>query len=124
MALFSSQRAFVSFTFLDWRYNTFVKCVCVLIYSHSIKSSYLLLLTVLKFCKLSKKSIGCFKINGVHKVRVCVVVYSFNSVVFFPESVENSLKPMYSLKYTIICLCFHSENFLTGYSVLGMIILN
>lgn len=69
-----------------------VRCVCVHVYSHTIKSTCLLLLTILKCCVLSKKkkAIGYFKIRGVHKVHVCVVVNSFNSFVSFPESVENS----------------------------------
>ena len=100
----------------------YVKCICVYIHSHTIKLSSLLLLTILQFCALSKNSVGYFKINGVHKVRVCVGVDSFNSFVSFPESVENSLKPMYSLKYTII-YWFCSEILLSGYSVLGTIIL-
>lgn len=78
-------------------------------HSHTIKLSSLLLLTIRKFCVLSKNSVGYFKINGVHKVHVCVVVYNVSSFVSCPESVENnSLKPTYSLKYTFIY--FYSEN--------------
>lgn len=95
--------------------------MCLNIYIHTIKLSFLLLLTIVKFCALSKNSVEYFTINGVHKVHVCAV-YHFNSFVSFLESVENSLKPIYSLQYTVI-YCFCSEILLNDYSVLGMIIL-
>lgn len=85
-----------------------------------MKSSGLLLLTILKFYALSKKSIGFFEINRVHEVHVCISVNSFNSFVSFPESVESSSKLMCSWKYVTI-YCFYSENLSSGHFVLGMI---
>lgn len=104
MWLFSGlQRTFITFTSLDLGYSTRMckVCLCTHIFIHyKIKLSALVDNTYVYW---AKKIHWDYKINGVHKVHVYIVVNSFNSFISFPKSVENSSKLRCFWKYTSIC---------------------